>query len=74
MEDIEQGHLTNLYAVKSGGDGLISLAKSLQIQSSRPLNSHSHNEPRVRLYIENQHTIEEIAQNIPKERKREIEK
>ncbi|CAF1027749.1 unnamed protein product [Rotaria sp. Silwood1] len=32
MEDIEQGRLTNLHDVKSGGDGLISLAKSRQIR------------------------------------------
>jgi adrenodoxin-NADP+ reductase len=33
MEDIEQGRLTNLHDVKSGGDGLISLANSRQIRS-----------------------------------------
>ncbi|CAF1333576.1 unnamed protein product [Rotaria sordida] len=32
MEDVEQGHLTNLHDVKSGGDGLIALAKSRQIR------------------------------------------
>lgn len=32
MEDIEQGRLTNLHDVKSGGDGLISLANSRQIR------------------------------------------
>jgi adrenodoxin-NADP+ reductase len=33
MEDIEQGHLTNLHDVKSGGDGLISLANSRHIRT-----------------------------------------
>jgi hypothetical protein len=32
MEDVEQGRLMNLHDVKSGGDGLISLAKSRQIR------------------------------------------
>jgi hypothetical protein len=32
MEDIEQGRLTNLHDVKSGGDGLVSLAKSRQVR------------------------------------------
>ncbi|CAF1209037.1 unnamed protein product [Rotaria sordida] len=30
--DIEQNHLTNLHEIKSGGDGLIALAKSRQIR------------------------------------------
>jgi hypothetical protein len=33
MEDIEQGRLTNLHDIKSGGDGLISLANSRQIRA-----------------------------------------
>ncbi|CAF1224871.1 unnamed protein product [Rotaria sordida] len=32
IEDIEQSHLTNLHEIKSGGDGLIVLAKSRQIR------------------------------------------
>lgn len=32
MEDIELGHIKNLHDIKSGGDGLISLAKSRQIR------------------------------------------
>jgi adrenodoxin-NADP+ reductase len=32
MDDIEQNRLTNLHDVKSGGDGLISLAHSRQIR------------------------------------------
>jgi len=32
MDDIEQGRLSNLHDVKSGGDGLISLANSRQIR------------------------------------------
>ncbi|CAF1144100.1 unnamed protein product [Rotaria sordida] len=42
--------------------------------ASRSSNSRSHNEPRVRLHPGNQYTIEEIAQNIHKEHKHEIEK
>ncbi|CAF4018853.1 unnamed protein product [Rotaria sordida] len=42
--------------------------------ASRSSNSRSHDEPRVRLHPGNQYTVEEIAQNIPKERKHEIEK
>ncbi|CAF1361456.1 unnamed protein product [Rotaria sordida] len=42
--------------------------------ASRSSNSRSHNEPRVRLHPGNQYTIEEIAQNIHKEHKNEIEK
>lgn len=32
MDDIEQGRLENLHEAKSGGDGLISLAKSRQVR------------------------------------------
>lgn len=32
MEDIEQGHIKNLHDIKSGGDGLISLANSRQVR------------------------------------------
>lgn len=32
VDDIEQNRLTNLHDVKSGGDGLISLANSRQIR------------------------------------------
>jgi adrenodoxin-NADP+ reductase len=32
MDDIEQNRLTNLHDIKSGGDGLISLANSRQIR------------------------------------------
>lgn len=32
MDDIEQERLTNLQDVKSGGDGLISLAQSRQVR------------------------------------------
>ncbi|CAF0901372.1 unnamed protein product [Adineta steineri] len=41
--------------------------------ASRSSNSHSHDEPRVRLHPGNQQTIEERAQGISGERKREIE-
>jgi len=41
--------------------------------ASRSSDSHSHDEPRVRLHPGNQYTVEEIAQGIPGERKREIE-
>ncbi|CAF4847379.1 unnamed protein product, partial [Rotaria magnacalcarata] len=40
---------------------------------SRSSNSHSNNEPRVHLHPGNQHTIEELAQNIPKQCKQDIE-
>lgn len=42
--------------------------------ASRSSKSSSTNEPRVRLHPGNQYTIEELAQNVPKERKHEIEK
>jgi len=41
--------------------------------ASRSSNSRSTNEPRVQLHPGNQYTVEEIAQGIPGERKREIE-
>lgn len=41
--------------------------------ASRSSNSGSDNDPRVRLHPGNQYTVEEIAQGIPGERKREIE-
>jgi hypothetical protein len=41
--------------------------------ASRSSDSRSHNEPRVHLHPGNQYTVEEIAQGIPGERKREIE-
>ncbi|CAM4815721.1 unnamed protein product [Rotaria magnacalcarata] len=41
--------------------------------ASRSSNSHSNNEPRVHLHPGNQHTIEELAQNIPKQCKQDIE-
>jgi hypothetical protein len=41
--------------------------------ASRSSNSSSDNPPRVRLHPGNQYTVEEIAQGIPGERKREIE-
>lgn len=33
IEDIEQGHITNLHDVKSGGNGLVELANTRQIRS-----------------------------------------
>ena len=41
--------------------------------ASQSSNSHSENEPRVRLHPGNQYTVEEIAQGTTGERKREIE-
>lgn len=41
--------------------------------TSRSSKSNTHNEPKVQLHPGNQYTVEEIAQGIPGERKRQIE-